>query len=83
MGVTWFLFQKFFIFFSPADIQCLADSVTKSLKPEGNILIVNWTGPTDTPCTGDEAAEYFIRACLTQHWRPDYSERGKDTALIG
>ncbi|QEE85523.1 methyltransferase domain-containing protein [Acetobacter oryzoeni] len=76
-GCDLVLISEVLYFFSPADIQCLAESVTKSLKPEGNILIVNWTGPTDTPCTGDEAAEYFIRVCLTQHWRPDYSERGK------
>jgi len=45
---------------SQTDIQELAFQTTTSLKTTGHILIVNWTGETDTPCTGDEAANCFI-----------------------
>lgn len=55
----------------------------ESLKSNGHILIVNWTGQTDTPCTGSEAAEYFIRACHERHWVPDLSEQGRDIVLTG
>jgi hypothetical protein len=31
-----------------------------SSAPGGLVLLVNWTGTTDTPCTRDEAARLFI-----------------------
>lgn len=34
-----------------------------SLRPGGCVLLVNWHGPTDGACTGDEAAELFTAAC--------------------
>lgn len=76
-GCDLVLISEFLYFLSPVDIQRLAANVTKSLKSEGSIIIVNWTGPTDTPCTGDEAAEYFIQACQEQHWYPEHNERGE------
>ena len=48
-------------FLGAADIARSARLVAASLRPAGLALLVNWTGPTDTPCTGDEAAELFIR----------------------
>jgi 2-polyprenyl-3-methyl-5-hydroxy-6-metoxy-1,4-benzoquinol methylase len=44
------------------DVQRLAMRVTRSLAPEGDIVLVHWTGETDYPLTGDEAAEFFIAA---------------------
>jgi len=47
-------------FLGTADIVRTARLVAASLRPGGRALLVNWTGPTDTPCTGDAAAELFI-----------------------
>lgn len=48
-------------FLGAADIVRSARLVAASLRPGGLALLVNWTGPTDTPCTGDQAAELFRR----------------------
>lgn len=76
-GCDLVLISEVLYFLSPVDIQHLAVNVTRSLRSEGSILIVNWIGPTDTPCTGDEAAECFIQTCQSQYWQSDYSERGE------
>ncbi|GBR28857.1 MULTISPECIES: class I SAM-dependent DNA methyltransferase [Gluconobacter] len=76
-GCDLVLISELLYFLSPKDIRRLADMVMESLKSEGHILIVNWTGQTDTPCTGYEAAEHFIRACREKHWIPELSEQGK------
>ena len=34
------------------------------LAPGGCVLLVNWLGPTDGACSGDEAAELFIADCV-------------------
>jgi cyclopropane fatty-acyl-phospholipid synthase-like methyltransferase len=34
-----------------------------SLAPRGRIVLVHWTGETDYPCTGDEAAALFGETC--------------------
>ena len=44
------------------DLAGLARLVLGSLRPEGVVLLVNWTGETDTPTTGDEAAQTFMAA---------------------
>ncbi len=33
------------------------------LEPGGAVLLVNWRGPTDGACPGEEAADRFITAC--------------------
>ena len=33
------------------------------LAPGGCVLLVNWLGPTDGACSGDEAAESFVADC--------------------
>ncbi|MBS1103491.1 methyltransferase domain-containing protein [Gluconobacter sp. Dm-62] len=76
-GCDLVVISELLYFLTPADITLLADMVMKSLKPDGHILLVNWTGQTDTPCTGDDAAECFIRACRERRWIPDLSERGE------
>ena len=47
-------------FLSPADITKMADRVCATLDEEGIVLLVNWRGRSDDPCTGDEAAGIFI-----------------------
>lgn len=76
-GCDLIIISEILYFLAPADIRRLAGMVTESLVSTGYILIVNWTGQTDTPCTGDEAAECFIRNCHERGWRPDLSERGE------
>jgi SAM-dependent methyltransferase len=49
-------------FLGSTDIARTAQCVAAALRPGGLALLVNWTGPTDTPCTGDEAAALFIAA---------------------
>ena len=44
-------------FLSPDDIATLA-----SLCVAGTVILANWTGETDTPCTGEQAADAFIAA---------------------
>jgi 2-polyprenyl-3-methyl-5-hydroxy-6-metoxy-1,4-benzoquinol methylase len=47
-------------FLAPAAIAALADRVTSSLAPGGSVLLVNWLGVADNPCSGDTAARIFI-----------------------
>src|SRR5690242_5116845 len=46
-------------FLSPADVARAADRVIDTLEPGGVVLLVNWRGRSDDPCTGDEAAGIF------------------------
>ena len=61
------LFSEVLYFLSPADIDTVAQRATAALQPGGTILLVNWTGPNDAPCTGDRAAELFISECALDH----------------
>lgn len=47
------------------------------LEPGGAVLLVNWRGPTDGVCSGEEAAERFIVACgeAVRHARLERAER--------
>ena len=44
------------------DVSRLADRVRASVEPGGHVLLVHWTGTTDYPLSGDEAAELFMTA---------------------
>ena len=44
------------------DVARLASHVAKALRPQGDVVLVHWTGETDYPLRGDEAAELFIAA---------------------
>ncbi len=57
------LLSEILYFLSPADLRRTAQRLCATLTEDGAALLVNWTGPTDTPCTGDVAAEIFISAC--------------------
>lgn len=47
-------------FLAPKDIVRAAELALQSLPQDGCIILVHWTGPTDYPCSGDEAADLFI-----------------------
>jgi SAM-dependent methyltransferase len=47
-------------FLSPADIAAVADRVCATLELDGIVLLVNWRGRSGDPCTGDEAAAFFM-----------------------
>jgi SAM-dependent methyltransferase len=49
-------------FLTPADIDRCAGRVLASLLPDAMVVLVNWLGQSDDPCTGDEAANHFIAA---------------------
>lgn len=45
-----------------ADVTKLATMASGALAPGGDIVLVHWTGMTNYPLSGDEAAELFIKA---------------------
>jgi hypothetical protein len=47
-------------FLVPSEIASVADRVAGTLAPDGVVLLVNWLGQADDPCTGDQAARIFI-----------------------
>jgi SAM-dependent methyltransferase len=44
-------------------IEAAAKHTLEALAPGGSVALVNWHGPTDGACTGDEAATMFIAQC--------------------
>ncbi|NVN36778.1 class I SAM-dependent DNA methyltransferase [Komagataeibacter swingsii] len=50
-------------FLSRRDIRALAAQCLRVRRAGAPVVLVNWTGPTDTPCTGNEAARLFIKTC--------------------
>jgi len=56
------LLSEVLYFLSPAAIERCAARVKASLLPAATVLLVNWLGRSDDPCSGDEAAERFIAA---------------------
>ncbi|GBQ49287.1 class I SAM-dependent methyltransferase [Komagataeibacter sucrofermentans] len=58
------IISELLYFLSRADITRLATHCLRVRQPQAPILLVNWTGPTDTPCNGNEAARCFIATCL-------------------
>lgn len=53
------LISEMLYFLSPHDIERLARRCAQASLPGGIILLVNWTGRTNTPTTGDQAATLF------------------------
>jgi cyclopropane fatty-acyl-phospholipid synthase-like methyltransferase len=47
-------------YLSADDVARLAARIRRAMAPRGDIVLVHWTGETDYPLTGDEAAELFI-----------------------
>jgi hypothetical protein len=54
------LLSEVVYYLSPVDVGRLADRVTRSLSEGGCVILVHWTGPTDYPLSGDEAAALLI-----------------------
>ncbi len=63
-GWDLILLSEMLYFLSPADVRRLGGMVAERAAVRATIVLVNWTGETDTPCTGDEAAEAFMTACV-------------------
>lgn len=56
------LLSEVVYYLDPGDVARLAARVGASLAPGGDCLLVHWTGETDYPLSGDEAAERFTAA---------------------
>ena len=56
------LLSEVVYYLDAADVVRLARHVGGTLAPGGEVLLVHWTGETDYPLSGDEAAERFIAA---------------------
>jgi SAM-dependent methyltransferase len=56
------LLSEVVYYLDAADVGLLAARSRASLAPGGEILLVHWTGETDYPLSGDEAARRFIAA---------------------
>lgn len=56
------LFSEVLYFLSRDDVAQTARMAASALSDHGGIVLVNWTGPTNYPCGGDEAADLFIAA---------------------
>jgi cyclopropane fatty-acyl-phospholipid synthase-like methyltransferase len=48
-------------YLSHKDVGRLAARVTRSLSKGGSLILVHWTGSTDYPLSGDEAADLLIQ----------------------
>ena len=57
------LFSEVLYYIGLAGIAAAARRTLGCLEPGGTVLLVNWRGPTDGVCTGEEAADRFIAAC--------------------
>jgi 2-polyprenyl-3-methyl-5-hydroxy-6-metoxy-1,4-benzoquinol methylase len=64
------LLSEIVYYLSSEDVDRLAARVTGSLAEGGAVILVHWTGPTDYPLSGDEAAALFIErvgsSCLIE-----------------
>jgi predicted TPR repeat methyltransferase len=72
------VFSEVLYYLVADDIRVVAHRALGSLAPGGRIVLVHWTGETDYPCTGDQAASVFRDACggavrvLQADRHPDY-----------
>lgn len=72
------LMSEVLYYLSFRDIANVAQRTRNSLSADGAVLLVHWTGETDYPCSGDQAAEAFTKAVadwlpLVMHQRaPEY-----------
>jgi 2-polyprenyl-3-methyl-5-hydroxy-6-metoxy-1,4-benzoquinol methylase len=55
------LLSEVVYYLSREDVSRLAVRVIKSLAKGGSVILVHWTGPTNYPLSGDEAAALFIQ----------------------
>ena len=65
-------------YFDAADLAELSRRVLHALAPRGVIVLVHWTGETDYPLSGDQAADLFINQLraevdiVSHERRPEY-----------
>jgi predicted TPR repeat methyltransferase len=57
------VFSEVLYYLVPADIRAAAWRSLLSLNAGGRIVLVHWTGETDYPVTGDDAARLFRDTC--------------------
>jgi hypothetical protein len=57
------VFSEVLYYLVPDDVRAVARAAVASLAPGGRVVLVHWTGETDYPCTGDQAAELFCETC--------------------
>ena len=57
------LFSEVLYYLGIDGIHAAAKRTLQSLAPNGSVILVNWHGPTDGACTGDEAAAIFAADC--------------------
>ncbi len=57
------LFSEVLYYLGIPGLHEAARRTVASLSPGGTIELVNWQGPTDGACSGNEAAELFIADC--------------------
>jgi predicted TPR repeat methyltransferase len=57
------VFSEVLYYLAPNDIRATAWRTLLSLAPKGRVVLVHWTGETDYPCTGDQAADMFRETC--------------------
>jgi SAM-dependent methyltransferase len=57
------VFSEILYYLVPDDIRLAAKRSLRSLSAGGRVVLVHWTGETDYPVTGDEAATLFLEAC--------------------
>ncbi len=55
------LLSEVVYYLDAGDVARLASRVRASLRPDGDVVLVHWTGETHYPLTGDEAADLFVR----------------------
>ncbi|BAQ48391.1 MULTISPECIES: SAM-dependent methyltransferase [Methylobacterium] len=55
------LLSEVVYYLDAGDVARLAGRVRASLRPDGDVVLVHWTGETHYPLTGDEAADLFVR----------------------
>jgi SAM-dependent methyltransferase len=65
-------------YFSPGGVARIAEHAARSLQPDGMVVLVHWTHPTDLPLGGDDAVARFMAAAapelapVRQLRTPDY-----------
>jgi 2-polyprenyl-3-methyl-5-hydroxy-6-metoxy-1,4-benzoquinol methylase len=55
------LFSEVLYFLNESDLTGICAHTQGSILPGGRVLLVNYTGVTDDPCSGEAAAAFFIK----------------------
>ncbi len=76
-GFDLVLFSEVLYYLGLNGIGEAAQRTLACLEPGGAVLLVNWRGPTDGACSGEDAADRFIAACegKLRHAGLDRAER--------